>query len=1148
VIVLFGAVFMAAFAAVTTPPVLANPGDLVISGQVTDNSTSLPIANALIHVEGQTLGYLNETFTDASGNYSMTLPAGGFLFAVAHGEYYLFLEQTLLITGNTVKDVSLDPAPARTARVRGNVTDSTTSNPVFPGMMLALTPPAMEPDYLNFSALDENGAYDMAIIPGDYLLQSDVVDYITNQTGFTVGSGDTVWIDMVLDPFPPETSMIQGRVTENGTGTPIDNASVVVSVQGFSNSTNTNATGDYAINVFPGFWEVGVSANGFGTASTQVSIGVNETRWENFTLKPTTATVKGYITDEATASGIDGAQVFVGAPDEGPSNFTSTNASGYYEMRTIVGSLFVGAQASGYLLNLTFFTIADGETLWVNLTLAPEDAVLKGFVTDVTTSAPLGGVFIQLGQEPLSAQTNSNATGYYEVDFGSGPTEMDAFAGGYQMFETDLTLATGVNWFNFTMYPDLPENATVQGYVNDTLGVIVGASVRASGFGTWFNETSTDGTGFYAMNVVSASLTLFARASGHGTNSTDFTIGGGETLSIDLVLDIDTTSPNVTAFGAAPAVNVSVNNPALVTASINETWLERTALSVLALRNVTAGERNFTLLSTFPETDYQVVESSPGLWDLDFTWDAKVAAGWMGNTSGREWVTLSFFGMPLPWHIVSGEYRNASSPIPVPAQALFSQTTGALDLMGLGGPPEPVPADPTGEFRTGFMVFTLDDLNTVIGGGVVYGAWYSVFGLDFVRDDLVPSGTHGLWVQAWDFGDNYGEDWTFLDVDNTLPVADAGTDQAPIRTTTVDFDGTGSTDIVGITNYTWTFQDGGTVTLYDSTPSHTFNTFGDFEVTLTVTDGAVNTNTDTMWVNVTLDSEPPVANAGPDQAVDEDTLVTFDGSGSTDNIGISNYTWTFTDVTPQTLYEVSPTYLFANPGTYVVTLTVTDLDSNADTDTVTITVNDITDPVADAGPDQTVDEDTLVTFDGSASSDNVGITNYTWTFQDGGSVTLYEAGPTYAFSTLGSYTVTLTVVDAAGNTATDALTVTVLDATSPTADAGPDQTVEVEAAVTFDGSGSSDNVGVTNYTWTFQDGGSVTLYEVDPTYAFSTPGEYTITLTVVDAAGNEGTDTITVTVVLPPGLFGIPPLVLAAILGGIVIVVLVVGILLWRRR
>src|SRR3989442_11416281 len=36
---------------------------------------------------------------------------------------------------------------------------------------------------------------------------------------------------------------------------------------------------------------------------------------------------------------------------------------------------------------------------------------------------------------------------------------------------------------------------------------------------------------------------------------------------------------------------------------------------------------------------------------------------------------------------------------------------------------------------------------------------------------------------------------------------------------------------------------------------------------------------------------PPVANAGPDQTVNEDTAVVFDGSRSTDDVGIVNYTW-----------------------------------------------------------------------------------------------------------------------------------------------------------------------------------------------------------------------------------------------------------------
>jgi len=90
------------------------------------------------------------------------------------------------------------------------------------------------------------------------------------------------------------------------------------------------------------------------------------------------------------------------------------------------------------------------------------------------------------------------------------------------------------------------------------------------------------------------------------------------------------------------------------------------------------------------------------------------------------------------------------------------------------------------------------------------------------------------------------------------------------------------------------------------------------------------------------DNIPPVANAGPDQAVEEDALVTFDGSGSSDNVGIVSYVWAFTDVTPQTLTGVNPIYTFATPGIYTVTLDVRDASENLATDTVTITVLKLT--------------------------------------------------------------------------------------------------------------------------------------------------------------------------------------------------------------
>ena len=255
-----------------------------------------------------------------------------------------------------------------------------------------------------------------------------------------------------------------------------------------------------------------------------------------------------------------------------------------------------------------------------------------------------------------------------------------------------------------------------------------------------------------------------------------------------------------------------------------------------------------------------------------------------------------------------------------------------------------------------------------------------------------------------------------------------------------------------------------------------------------------------------------IAVAGADQAVDEGTQVIFDGgtSASLDGGGIMNYTWSFHDGTEDImLFGVAPDHIFLKPGIFIVMLTVTDATGNWDTDTMTVIV-DSTPPVANAGPNRTVDEGTQVTLNASASTDNIGIANYTWTFQDGTKDTiLYGIAPTHTFTVPGVYVVTLTVTDMAGNRDTDTLHVTVRDITPPMADAGPDRSVKEGAQVTFDGSASSDNVGVINYTWAFTyNGTEVLLYGVSPSFLFWTPGDYTVTLMVMDAAGFEDSDTM----------------------------------------
>jgi len=186
---------------------------------------------------------------------------------------------------------------------------------------------------------------------------------------------------------------------------------------------------------------------------------------------------------------------------------------------------------------------------------------------------------------------------------------------------------------------------------------------------------------------------------------------------------------------------------------------------------------------------------------------------------------------------------------------------------------------------------------------------------------------------------------------------------------------------------------------------------------------AVGLNAMATWQPVVLDATKPVADAGPSQTVNEDTLVTFNGSNSFDNTELVSYTWVFTDITPRTLTGINPSHNFTTPGTYSVTLNVTDAAGNWNTDTVVITVKDVTDPKAEVAIDQIVVEDKNVSFDAGNSSDNVGIVSYEWNFGDGTTATGLTVNHTYAEP--GNYLVTLTAKDATGNEGTHSITVTV---------------------------------------------------------------------------------------------------------------------------
>ena len=81
-------------------------------------------------------------------------------------------------------------------------------------------------------------------------------------------------------------------------------------------------------------------------------------------------------------------------------------------------------------------------------------------------------------------------------------------------------------------------------------------------------------------------------------------------------------------------------------------------------------------------------------------------------------------------------------------------------------------------------------------------------------------------------------------------------------------------------------------------------------------------------------------------------------------------------------------------------------------------------PVSDAGPDQTVLEDEMVTFNGSQSFEPEGtVVTYSWDFGDG--ITASGTVVTHAYDQAGVYITTLTLTDDDGASAIDQMKVTV---------------------------------------------------------------------------------------------------------------------------
>ncbi len=190
-----------------------------------------------------------------------------------------------------------------------------------------------------------------------------------------------------------------------------------------------------------------------------------------------------------------------------------------------------------------------------------------------------------------------------------------------------------------------------------------------------------------------------------------------------------------------------------------------------------------------------------------------------------------------------------------------------------------------------------------------------------------------------------------------------------------------------------------------------------------IANDSLQQNQSDIWFFTTKQRPPenqkPVANPGGPYVKKLNQSVSFNGSLSMDPDGeIIFYRWNFGDGSSQIL-DISPVHTYDDPGVYIVTLTVVDDDGRSSMANTTATIQGTifinNPPVATFIAPSTATVGQEVSFDASLSNDTDGnIVGYRWDFNGDG---IFDADwvtipmVTTAFSSSGSYVVTLEVID-----------------------------------------------------------------------------------------------------------------------------------------
>lgn len=323
-----------------------------------------------------------------------------------------------------------------------------------------------------------------------------------------------------------------------------------------------------------------------------------------------------------------------------------------------------------------------------------------------------------------------------------------------------------------------------------------------------------------------------------------------------------------------------------------------------------------------------------------------------------------------------------------------------------------------------------------------------------------------------------------------------------------------------IVAWAWDFGDGATAE--GQSPSHKYARPGTYTVKLTVTDDQGLTDETSQEIRVRGVSPSAAFSISPERAYACEAI-TFDASASYDPDGeIVSYEWDFdgNGEFEECVTTAKVTHAYTDNGTYTVTLRVTDDEGGTATAQGQVQILNRA-PKADLSflPEKPTDADTIQFTDDSSDPDGQ-VVKWSWDFGDGSSST--EQNPTHHYQVDGEYELKLTVWDDDGDNGTISKKIKVLNA-PPVCDFSfaPTRPTVADVVRFTDLSHDPSPTGkIESWGWEFGDG---TTCQPDcgsddrqnPTHRYAAPGNYTVTLWVIDNKGAMCRTSKQITVIAP---------------------------------